>query len=110
METEAMDQGMQVVCRSWESQKVGSFLEPPEGVKSLVSAQGSSGWNPVEREEESGPGRAPPRSGVHSTSIYSQALFWMLGLQQGRKQIKIPALKGLTFQWGRQIRKKQIHI
>ena len=31
METEAMDQGMQVVCRSWESQKVGSFLEPPQG-------------------------------------------------------------------------------
>lgn len=33
------------------------------------------------------PGRAPPRSGVHSASVYSQALFWMLGLQQWRKQI-----------------------
>lgn len=86
MEKEAMDQGMQAVSRSWESQKVGSFLEPPEGVKSLISVQGSSGWNPVEREEESGPGRAEPRTGVHSASIYSQALFWALGLQQWRKQ------------------------
>ena len=87
-----MDQGMQAASRSWKRQEMGSSLEPPEGVKSSISAQERSGWNPRGREAKSGPLRAPPRSDQHSAGIYwmptvCQALFWMLGMQQWRKHI-----------------------
>lgn len=83
--TEAMDQG----CRqSVEVGKARKWVLLSSGRSKILNfSSGNQDGTQWKEKSESGPRRAPPRSGVHSASIYSQALFWMLGLQQWRKQI-----------------------